>query len=151
MIVFVCSALHNAILWKNPHIRFMKLELPLALGLLSLGCWLFINWPDAEKNRPKTERETPLVGQANFQEAAGENAPANVVNAGELPVRETPSTLDAGTLIASASSSLAVGPPVEAQCRMRISLFDQVIAAQGRYFESGIGQGKLQRSSCMQP
>jgi hypothetical protein len=43
---FLCcfkSARHNAFLWKNPHIRFMKQELPFAVALLAGGCLLWFS------------------------------------------------------------------------------------------------------------
>jgi hypothetical protein len=40
--VIVSSARHNTILWKNPHIRFMKQELPLAVALLAAGSLLWL-------------------------------------------------------------------------------------------------------------
>ena len=41
-VAYVCfkSARHNAILWKNPYIQFMKQELLFAVALLAAGCLL---------------------------------------------------------------------------------------------------------------
>ena len=51
--VDVSSARHNTILWKNPHIRFMKQELPLAVALLAAGSllWLTQLAEPADSNR----------------------------------------------------------------------------------------------------
>lgn len=126
---FDCSARQNAILWKNPYIRFMKQELPFAVALLAIGCLLLVTqFPfasNAEKAgiqqgfRHKTTAEdateagsgepdeisppSSFVTAASYQQSLeGEDAPSQT---GENPEGLTTSDTPEGDPIASTKSA----------------------------------------------
>lgn len=128
----------------------MKLELPLALGLLAVGCWLFLPWPEGEPAEPGSADASAKSASdpAPFSpEPPSSSQPVGPQDSGQIALAsgiqpDTP--LPARQLLQQAASQLREGPPVQAQCRLRIFLFDQRVAATGQYLQGGQGSGLSQ-------
>ena len=132
----------------------MKLELPLALGLLAFGCWLFIPGRVWQHSEQKTESKAPAptrisVAQATFQQQAVSEAE----NAGsrerqpEKPVSPPASSrpansIEARRLVKNAARMINEGPPVQSKSRLKINLFDQSLLLEGEYLHAGQNRGK---------
>ncbi|MFT5301432.1 MAG: hypothetical protein ACI87E_001488 [Mariniblastus sp.] len=82
------SARHNAILWKNPHIPFMKQELPFAVALLAAGCLLWFS-QSTESSKSSGDQTGASTGSS---QVAGDLAqpPQNVdsANSGRQRVKD---------------------------------------------------------------
>ncbi len=69
--VVVSSARHNTILWKNPHIRFMKQELPLAVALLAAGSLLWLT----QLAEPANSSGPVLASEGSLSESVEQGLP----------------------------------------------------------------------------
>lgn len=124
----------------------MKLELPLALGLLALGCWLFL--PGAGSGftpeKPDSTASSP-VDQASFDEVVTgpENSPVQPSPNTALPSSASPlQNQEAQEFVQLAAANLSNGPAIQAKSRLGVKLFSQSLTAEGQYFQSGQGRGK---------
>jgi len=92
--VFFSSALANAFLWKNPHIRFMKQELTFAVVLLAIGCLL---WGSGSKAiSPAQQANKPIIDPSQVASSGRFDTRHSVIQAsfqqstvteGQIPVQ----------------------------------------------------------------
>ena len=124
----------------------MKLELPLAFGLLAIGCWLFVV-PQLEREKPgiqaKIDSENQAIpapsGESQVQ-VPNANSTSKVIPATHLQDRVVQT--DAAELLLRAAKQLEEGSPVVSQSRLRVQMFGKTIRCSGVCYHSGRGLGK---------
>ena len=170
--VVLCSARNYSNLWKNPHIRFMKLKLLLTFTLLAIAAMVWnyeLNDRDlagspqnevpvdmqtsVAEEQPKFTRLPQLVPPIDYPSDDPELQLANYLEPAPLQVRETenatfqfasyaPTEGEPANLLIQAADNLADSSPIRCRSRMKINMFDQQVIAQGRYFNAGQGSGQ---------
>ncbi len=127
----------------------MKLELPLALGLLAFGCWLFVPSPNIGFFSAKPDSHAQNAGElASSEERAmieelPDHSPRGVADPpSSPPLKSSLPSEESRQIVLAAADHLANGPSVQAKSRLKVNLFNQSIAAEGQYFQAGQGRGK---------
>ena len=180
------SALHNTILWKNPHNRTMKQELSIAGVLLAFGT--FLCWPSNSPGEPlegttnlsivastKNDQESGLQSESRSQQnspdqqdwiseqATSPKLPtsvsetnqerqsndfedgrrvtqANQTSQNPAEFWHSDSDVRAVRWLSEVAKSTRNSPPVGSAIRVQLMLFGQVISAEGKYFQAGMGR-----------
>ncbi len=140
VLVFLCSASYNEILWKIPYNPNMKREILVVTGLLAaliavtqtlFGLSITELWAANSTQSSTTQQVVPGMppsGEGYYPRVAwNTGVPAN-----------DPET-NHNHLIAAAARSLANSPPLQAKLRFKINLFDEQISGPGKYYQKGQG------------
>ena len=142
--LLICSARHNGFLWKNPYIRFMKLELPFALILLAGGCYLW-TWQSGKAVRPTntTQPAKPTTTTKSPTTFAAASTLKSHENTSPTPaMARVKHDLDASKLLSAAAKNLTNSPPIQSLARLEVEMFQQHVRTEGRYLQQGQGSGK---------
>ncbi len=116
------SARYNVNLWQFQNNPKMKIKLPIAPHSLAIGmlnAWGFLSLL------------VPNAANA-FQQQAGSPQPAAAQNAAGTESKK---------LLRSSSHRIHNSTPLQAKCRMTVSLFGEEVVAEGRYWQMGQGSG----------
>lgn len=135
----------------------MKLELPLALGMLAIGCWLFFFSQAGPDLGGSQQPILPPPRVAPVQAAAYEQVPPELDISSPAspsqPANSQPPTAmlveqlkhgdsQAARFLRQASENLKNGSALQANSRLHINMFEQSLRANGQYWQSGQGRGK---------
>jgi len=164
----IYSAKYNAILWKNPHIRNMKQQLPIAITLLAAGSWLWISGNAAENRYdavqlPREHSEAVATASPIQQTTEGSNdtvqlagyqtpieSPLEPAIANRFPLSHQAASIPADStepsetaaFLRSVGERLRNSTPFKTELRIEIEWSKQRYPISGQYLQPGQGSGQ---------